>query len=392
MEKFKQIHLEKPNTLEKFLSEKERREIESLKITGVIGRKDFDKVIDGMCEVWGNYDDEEDEFTPDYESAAALKCLDMGEATYVDGDDLPYFGFHTQLETCILPKGIKRTIDGFEIETGLSESEKLQTLVLPEGLKTAAGFQSCPNLTGLMLPEGLETIESFAFSGCESINQMRIPASVREIDGSCFAGCKIAAFDVDVDNPYFTAIDGVIYNKDLTTLVAFPSAYPNKHFVVPQGVQVIGDLAFMDSQIDTIELPEGLTTIEGWAFQSSTIRNIEIPDSVTTIGELAFRFCLELENVRLSNGLTEILEQTFNSCRNLKKIAIPASVKNIENSAFHNNNLQTIIMNGTLPPKIIYEKYYDCQEYGNIELLVPKDAVETYKKCSGWCSCKIKGV
>ena len=391
MKKFKQIHLEKPNTLENYLSEKERMEIESLKITGVIGRKDFDKVLDGMCEVWGEYNDDDD-FTPDYESAAALKCLDMGEATYVDGDELPYFGFHTQLETCILPKGIKTTIDGADTETGLSESEKLKTLVLPNGLKTVAGFQCCPNLTGLILPEGLETIESFAFSGCNAITQMHIPASVKELDGSCFAGCKIAAFEVDSNNPYFTSVDGAIYNKDLTTLVAFPSAFPNKHFVVPQSVQVIGDLAFMDSQIDTIELPEGLSTIEGWAFQCSTIRSIEIPDSVTTIGELAFRFCLELENVRLPNGLTEILEQTFNSCRNLKKIAIPASVKNIENSAFLNNNLQTIIMNGSLPPKMKYEKYYDCQEYGNIELLVPKDAVETYKKCSGWRSFKIKGV
>ena len=380
MEKCKQIHLEKPNTLEKFLSEKERMGIESLKITGVIGRKDFDKVLDGMCEVWGKYDDEdEDEFTPDYESAAALKCLDMGEATYVDGDGLPYFGFHTQLETCILPKGIKTTIDGVDTETGLSESGKLKTLVLPKGLKTVAGFQSCPNLTDLVLPDGLEEIKSFAFSGCEAITRMCIPASVKEMDGSCFADCNIAAFEVDENNPYFTVIDGVIYNKDLTTLVAFPSAYPNKHFVIPQNVKVIGDCAFMDSRIDTIELPEGLTTIEGWAFDGSEIRSIELPDSVTSIGELAFRFCFNLEKVKLSNGLTQIPEQTFSSCSNLKTLEIPSSVKTIQYSALlWCENIELLILHDGLEE--IVSEGVPLRRKGHLrEVVFPK----TLKKVPG---------
>lgn len=71
MEKSKTIHLEKPNTLSKFLSEKEQQEVVSLKITGLIGRKDFNDVLDGMCELWGECD-EDDNFTPDYEYTAAV--------------------------------------------------------------------------------------------------------------------------------------------------------------------------------------------------------------------------------------------------------------------------------------------------------------------------------
>ena len=48
MERYKEIHLEKPNTLSNFLSEKERQEIVSLKITGFIGQEDFDDVLDEM--------------------------------------------------------------------------------------------------------------------------------------------------------------------------------------------------------------------------------------------------------------------------------------------------------------------------------------------------------
>ena len=56
MDKYKEIHLEQSNTLADFLSEEEREEVVSLKITGVIGREDFDDVLDDMCESGGYHD------------------------------------------------------------------------------------------------------------------------------------------------------------------------------------------------------------------------------------------------------------------------------------------------------------------------------------------------
>ena len=106
MEEYKEIHLDSPNTLSEFLSPEERQNLVSLKITGVVGEKDFDDVLDDMCETWGEYDDNDD-YIPDYEGPAALRHLDMGEATFVDGDTLPYFGYCSHLETFILPEGIE---------------------------------------------------------------------------------------------------------------------------------------------------------------------------------------------------------------------------------------------------------------------------------------------
>ena len=292
MEKIKTIHLEKPNTLSNLLSEKECQEIVSLKITGLIGKKDFAEVLDEMCDLEGQYDDN-DNFIPDYEFTAAIRHLDLGGATYVDGDELPYFGYHTQLETLILPHGIKSTLE--ENDTGFSESESLRTVIFPEGLKIIGGFHSCPKLTEVILPESLEKIESHAFGECEAITSIRIPTSVKEMDGSCFAGCNIAAYEVDENNPHYTAINGVIYSKDLTTLVAFPSAYPHKNFVVPNTTKVLGDYAFRDSRIESIELPDGLFAIEDGAFEFSDICNVNIPNSVNRIGESAFDFCRGLK-------------------------------------------------------------------------------------------------
>ena len=329
MEKRKIIHLEEPNTLSNFLTKEEREVIVSLKITGYIGQKDFEDVLDEMCHACGEFD-EYDDFIPDFELTPALRHLDLGEALYVDGEGMPYFGFHAQLETFILPKGL--TTVAYE-ETGFSESDKLKRVVLPDGLKTVNGFNSCPNLSGIILPESVEKIDSFAFAGCKAISSLRIPSLVKEIDGSCFADCNISSFDVDENNPYYSAIDGVIFSKDLSTLVAFPTAYSNKHYVVPLGTKVIGFAAFMDSHIESVELPDGLIRIEADAFQGSDIRRLDMPDSIVSVGELAFRFCMNLENIRLSNKLSSLPQQLFSGCPKLRDLNVPSSVKTIYYSA-----------------------------------------------------------
>lgn len=385
------INLDKPNTLAEFLSEKERQEIVSLKITGYIGREDFEDVLDDMCTLWGEYDDD-DNYIPEDEGSAALRHLDLGDAIYVDGDELPYFGYHTQLETLILPQGVRDTLDEGETGTSISESESLKTLVLPEGLKRIGGFNSCEKLTGLVLPEGLEIIESHAFCGCEAIASMRIPSSVKVFDGSCFADCNIKEYVVDEDNPYFTAVDGVVYTKDLTKLVAFPSAYPNKHFVVPDTTKIIGDSAFMDSHIDSIELPDSLEMIEGWAFEGSTIKSIAIPDSVTEIGELAFRFCEELEHVKLPNEIKILPDQLFSCCSKLETITIPATVERIGRWTLHSDQLKTIVMEGSNPPEISTSVRNGESIRPGVEIYVPQGEYQTYKNAHGWQNYKIKEI
>ena len=332
METSKVIHLEKANTLALFLSEKEREDIVYLKVTGFIGRKDFDEVLDDMCTVWGEYDDD-DNYIPEEDGISVIKHIDLGEAVYVDGDELPFFGFHTQLETFVFPQGIKTTIDKGEFETGLHGAEMLRTLVLPQGLKIVGGFSSCKNLTSLSLPEGLEVIKWGAFTGCDGITSIRIPASVKEMHGSSFSGCNIEAYEVDEANKCYTSIDGVVYTKDLKTLVAFPSAYPHKHFVVPPTIQIIGDGAFEFSRIDSIDLPHGIIVIGKCAFLCSAIRSIEMPDTITEIGDWLFSSCRQLKYVRLSRGLTKIPECVFSSCSQLRTLEIPSNVKYIEYSS-----------------------------------------------------------
>ena len=114
-------------------------------------------------------------------------------------------------------------------------------------------------------------IPNSSCSGCEAKTAIRIPASVKYISGSSFAGCNLAAYEIDEGNPYYTVVDNVLYSKDLKTLVAFPTAYPNKYFVVPPTTVVIGEHAFFFSRVESVKLPNGLMTIQEWAFDASLI-------------------------------------------------------------------------------------------------------------------------
>jgi cell surface protein len=323
------IHLEKANTLSNFISEDDKYSITSLKITGFIGIKDIDKVLDDMCSAEGQYDEYND-FILDLEASPALRHLDLGESIYIDGEDLPFFGWHTQVETLIFPQGITNL---GEIDTGFSDSEMLKHIVLPQGLKIVYGFMYCPNLSEVVLPDSVEEITFYAFSNCKSITSIHIPASVRKLDGGCFAGCSISSFSIDDNNPYFSVVDGVIFSKDLTTLVAFPSKFPHKSYTIPNTTKVIGEDAFADANIETIKLPNSLISIERLAFQHSNIKSIELPESIETIGEYAFHRCISLESVYLSRKITNIPRCLFSSCYQLKELKIPSSVKTIYYSA-----------------------------------------------------------
>lgn len=341
------IHLDEPNTLSKHLSSVDRDKISSLKITGLIGRDDFEDILEDLCYDYGYYDDD-DVFISDSESTP-LRHLDLGEATYVDGNELPYFGFHAPIESFILPKGINSTYEESEGVTGFSDTKMLKRLVLPQGLKMVGGFNSCPNLTGLVLPEGLEEISSRAFCGCTSITHIRIPSSVEVLWGDSFAGCNIQGFEVAENNPFLTAVDGVVFTKDLSTLVAFPSAYPEREFVVPETTKTIGEGAFMDSKIEHILLPKTINSIGREAFCGSSIRSIDIPDSVGRIEERALAYCENLTSIRLPNGLKRMSANMTVFCNSLKELEVPSSVKDVDYSNFiWSPSLERIILHDGL--------------------------------------------
>lgn len=327
MEFEKIVHLEKAGTLSKYINYRDKRELKSLKITGELNAKDVDDVLDDMCSSEGNYvgDAPNDEWVTNIEDSPKLRILDMSECRYVDGDNFSYMGWYTLLEYLAFPQGITDVCD--EDDTGYKCAANLHTIILPDGLKIIRGFNGCENLTNITLPESIEEIGNYAFTGCCKLTKLHIPRNVKNISGDAFSQTGIVSFDLDNNNPYFTVVDGVLFSKDLKTLVAF-SAATLQHYDIPCGTETIGAGAFYGCNLDTITIPDTVMSIKMSAFECSGLHEISIPDSVTEIGDLCFRGCSEMKSIRLPQKITR-LGYIISSCKKLKELDIPASVKQL---------------------------------------------------------------
>jgi len=145
-------------------------------------------------------------------------------------------------------------------------------------------------ITSLTISNGVKKIHSWVFSGCGNLAGVTIPKSVTEIYGTPFNDCpNLTVFTVDADNSSYSSEGGILYNKDKTTIVAYPSA--SGSITIPENVTTIGMSAFFAcNDLTSVTIPAGVTRIEQGAFGlSKNITSITIPETVNYIGSYAFQ-------------------------------------------------------------------------------------------------------
>ncbi len=144
-------------------------------------------------------------------------------------------------------------------------------------------FSQCHNLNEVELPDGLEQIGSFSF-GCSSIRRLDIPASVTSIDiRFCRSSMQLSQINVDKNNKYYCSIDGVLYDKEVKTLLRYPEGKTDKSYTVPDTVTTIGDDALYRSQFKEITIPSTVNYIFPSAF--SDVNNITVYGEPGTAAE-----------------------------------------------------------------------------------------------------------
>ena len=103
----------------------------------------------------------------------------------------------------------------------------------------------------------------------------------------------VEAFDVDPENPYFTAVDGLIYSKDLTLLLRYPRARTDAEFTVPDSVTGIGTRAFEKAaNLTKIHISDKVTSFGYRVFDDSGLQAIYAPE-----GSEAAKYCVDEEYV-----------------------------------------------------------------------------------------------
>ena len=177
--------------------------------------------------------------------------------------------------------------------------------------------------------------------------------------------------------------NGVLYDKSGKTLVRCPAGMEGT-FVIPDGVEVVGDEAFDGcSRIRSLTIPPSVRKVPGgfvpWGLglrevhisdiaswcgiefdrtglifgdevgssnplalahnlylNGKLVTDIVIPDGVRNIGDMAFIGCTSLRTVSLPDSVTNIGWRAFADCPVLERIKFGAGVKSIRECAFFN--------------------------------------------------------
>ncbi len=225
-----------------------------------------------------------------------------------------------------------------------------------EGGYAITGYTDKTSVTEITVPDEIEglpviRIDDFGICNAESLKKITIGKNVKELGGWALTNNQhLTEFVVDPENRYFTAVDGVLFTKDMTVLVAYPSgrgisfdqygrAENAVEYAIPEGVQIIDTKAFYKcGHVNITSFPSTLTHICEKAFfkcyyreeftkdhiVESGLTDFTLPEGVVAIEKDAFAYDELLTEVTLPSTLKEVGDFAFFNCKQMKKLTVNA--------------------------------------------------------------------
>lgn len=296
----------------------------------------------------------------------------------------------SKLSSIHLPNGVTKIG-----QYAFASCKTLKSINLPEGLISIEEetFSGCSNLSSISLPEGLTSIRGYAFYNCSKLSNIHLPKGITLLESEVFCGCSgLKEIIVDENNITYASKDGILYAKDMKTLICCPEGKTGE-VVVPEEVTKLEEYAFSGcSNLSTIILSKKVTSIGSAAFEGcSNLSSIHLPEGVTDLGDRVFSGCSSLSDITVPEGVTEIKPYAFSDCINLSSIHLPKKGSIIGQSAFSGCiNLSSI----TIPEgvtSIEESAFFRCMNLNRVN--IPKEVTligeEAFLACSSLKSITI---
>ena len=201
-------------------------------------------------------------------------------------------------------------------------------------------FFGCTSLREFTLPDSLASIKNKAFGNCKAIKEFHFGKELQEIAPGAFLDDaenykSIEAFYVDKENPYLYSVDGVVYSYD-GVLVAYPENKKASSFYINENVTKISLDTFnqMDITQDFIVHPDNkyYTAIDGVLYNKDVTKLIRCPrektgkyvspETVVDVQSLAFFRCCSLDKIEFVNGAVDFDDGAFQSV-SVKDFIVP---------------------------------------------------------------------
>jgi hypothetical protein len=231
---------------------------------------------------------------------------------------------------------------------------RLAAIAIPDSVTSIGeeAFEFCFALGSVTIGNSVQGIGNGAFSDCASLASVTIPSSVTNIGESAFSSCSsLGAITVEAANPVYSSVDGVLFDKSRTTLIAYPGGKAGAYTVL-EGVTGIGASAFNSStNLTGLTIPNSVTNIGDWVLLGcGSLASVTIGSGVASIGEGAFDSCGSLATIAVPDSVTSIGGYAFASCTNLASVTIGSGVSSIGDLAFYGCSvLQGVHFLGDLP-------------------------------------------
>ncbi|MBR3843996.1 MAG: leucine-rich repeat protein, partial [Clostridia bacterium] len=178
-------------------------------------------------------------------------------------------------------------------------------------------FRNNIRITKVTLPEGVRTLGNQVFEWCESLTQVHLPSTLESVGWNfAYGALKLKAFTMPWNNAYFTVVDGVLFNKDKTTLMKYPPNKAGATYTVPATVTKLGNISCCQIQnLKTVILPNDLLIVGDSAFSAGiSLQSVVIPNKVTTLADFAFAGCESLVSITIPESVTFIGADTLYGC------------------------------------------------------------------------------
>ncbi len=218
---------------------------------------------------------------------------------------------------------------------------------IDNGEATVISVPNKSTMTVIEIPDEIDgvpvtKIADYSAFNLEYVTEIKIGKNVKEIGNwSMTNNHLLEKFTVSEENEGFCSVDGVLYTKDMKTIVYCPNTKDGE-YTVADGVELVRSKAFYKcNKLAKVVLPDTIKEIEEKAFfRCEAIAELNLPNTLTAIGKDAFSYCYGLTEITISASIAVIGEYAFYNCTNLLKVNVSAKESDITlgNKWFPTNN------------------------------------------------------